>query len=350
MIRYFLAAISILLLMVSCNEKDLPAPYGQFSNSVFVINEGPYPAGTGTISAFDRETKLVTPDLFGSANGKPLGNVVQSMTVYGDKAFIVVNNANKIEVVNVEDFKSVATIENLTFPRYLLAFDESKAYVSCWDSTVKVINLHNYTVTASLQVGTGPNEMIVSNGRLFVINSGVADADSTVSVIRTDGDESLGKIVVGHRPAGIRKDKNGKIWVLCSGRGWNGYPAPGDTPARLVCFDPVSLELLKAFTFTDSRYHPDNLVVNKNGDMLFYYSPGGIYSFAVSATSLNSQPFIVNNASLYSLGFDEKLNMIYAGDPLDYAQNGWFYRYNAQDGSLVDYYMVGMMPNGFWFN
>ncbi len=348
--RFFLAALSILFLMVSCNEKDLPAPYEQFLNSVFVINEGPFQAGTGTISAFNRETGEVTPDLFEMANGRPLGNIVQSLTVHGDKAYIVVNNSNKIEVVNLEDFTSVATIENITLPRYFIGLDEQKGYVSCWDSTVKVINLADYSIINSMPAGNGPDEMLLSGEFLFVINSGGFGTDSTVSVFRTITDEPAGSFTVGHRPAGIRKDMNGNIWVLCSGKGWNGYPSPDDTPAKLVCIDPVSFAILKEITFPGTDNHPDNMIINGDGDILYYNHPEGIFSFPVIASALNNQPFIPGNSIFYGLGYDETEKMIYVTDPLDYAQNGWVCRFNALEGTPVDSIMVGIVPNGFWFN
>jgi len=52
----------------------------------------------------------------------------------------------------------------------------------------------------------------------------------------------------------------------------------------------------------------------------------------------------------YGLGYDVAEDIIYAADPLDYAQNGIIYRYSAMDGLLIDFFTAGMVPNGFWFN
>jgi hypothetical protein len=340
----------LFFLMLGCNKNNDDKPSGVWSDCVFIINEGPFQTGSGSISAFNRKSLAVNHDLFEMANGRPLGNIVQSMTVYQDRAFIVVNNSNKIEVVNLDDFKSVATIENLTLPRYFIGFNEDKGYVSCWDSTVKVINLRDYSIKTSIQTGTGPDEMILAGDQLFVINSGGFGVDSTVSIIRTNDEESLGLLEVGHRPSGIQKDVNGNIWVLCSGKGWNGFPAAGDTPPKLVCFDPESHAILQEIFFPDASIHPDNLITDENGSMLYYNHPAGIFAFPVSASSLNTQPLITGNAMFYGLGYDKMTKMILATDPLDNAQNGWVYRFNALDGIPVDSFLVGIIPNGFWFN
>jgi hypothetical protein len=345
-----LSILAFMLTIISCNKNNDNNPSGTWSNSVFIINEGPFQTGSGSISAFNRENLEITPDIFESANGWPLGNIVQSMTVLGDRAFIVVNNSNKIEVVNLDDFKSVATIENLTLPRYFIGFDEDKGYVSCWDSTVRVINLSDYSIITSIQVGTGPDEMILAGDELFVINSGGFGIDSTVTIIRTNDEEPIGLLEVGHRPSGIQKDGNGNIWVLCSGKGWPGFPAPGDTPAKLVCFDPVLHEILKEIPFPDSEIHPDNLTIDGNGSILYYNHPAGIFAFQTSASSLNAQPLITWSKMFYGLGYDQATKMIYTTEPLDNAQNGWIYRFDALDGSPVDSFLVGIVPNGFWFN
>jgi hypothetical protein len=138
--------------------------------------------------------------------------------------------------------------------------------------------------------------------------------------------------------------------VLCSGKGYNGFPAQGDTPAKLVCLDPASLDILEEFTFPETGNHPDNLVIDEDGNTLYYNHPAGIFAFTVGAAALNTQPFIASGTMYYGLGFDESLGMIYATDPLDYAQDGLVYRFNASDGSAVDSFVAGMIPNGFWFN
>ena len=347
-----LTFLTILILLVAgCDNKNETPPASALANSVFIVNEGPFSGGVGTISAFNRDSKEVTNDLFGTANGRPLGNIVQSMSVYKNKAFIVVNNANKIEVVNLEDFKSDTTIENLPLPRYFIAFNDEKGYVSCWgDSTVKVINLKDYSIISSIRTGSGPDKMVLADNLLFVINTGGYATDSTVSVIRTDDENPATLIKVGDRPSGIQEDANGDIWVLCSGKGFPGFPGPGDTRGRLVCIDPVSFEIIKVISFPDPEIKPENLVINENGTRLYYQHPDGIFEFSISDTALNTLPIVTHINKFYGIGYDKVNKMIMGTDPLDYSQNGWVFRYNGLDGTPVDSYMVGVIPSGFCFN
>lgn len=348
-IFYVVLLLGTIVNFTGCG-KDNNVPDGKWAKSVFIVNEGPFQSGSGTISAFDRESGEVGQDLFANANGRPLGNIVQSMQVVGELVFIVVNREDKIEVANLEDFKSVATIRNLASPRYFLGLDEEKGYVSCWDNTVKVINLFDYTVMNEIPTGAGPDKMIIAGGYLFVLNSGGFGVDSTVTFIKTSDESIRGNIEVWHRPAAIVKDINGYIWVLCSGKGWYGWPAADDTPARLVCIDPVSLSVIRDIPFTDPGIHPDVLVINGARTILYYNCPDGIFSFAVSATALNASPLVPATIMYYGLGYDPSSDMLYASDPLDYAQNGWIYRFMADNGAPVDSFMAGIIPSGFWFN
>ena len=87
-------------LITSC-EDDNNQPAGEFENGTFVVNEGNFQDADGTISFINPNDGVVKQDLFGSVNnGLALGDVVQSMTIDEDHAYVVVNNSNKIEVVN----------------------------------------------------------------------------------------------------------------------------------------------------------------------------------------------------------------------------------------------------------
>jgi hypothetical protein len=345
-----LFALIAMLIITGCNKTEETGPVGDLSGAVFIVNEGPFQNGTGSVMALNRETDTISSDLFELANGYPLGNIVQSMTIFKSYAYIVVNNANKVEVVRKDDFTEVARIVGLVSPRYLLGIEDNTALISCWDNKVKYVSLVDFSITDSVQVGTGPDEMVKSGGRIFVLNSGGYDIDSTVSVFNYLAPHQETKILVGYHPAGIQEDMNGNIWILCGGKGWNGFPGPGDTPAKLVCLDPDNLQILKEIEFPDSDKHPDYLVINKTGNTLYYNMPDGIYSFQISSDEINSQPFIASGIMFYAMGFDNKEDIIYASDPMDYTQNGYVYLYNASNGTAIDTIMAGVVPGGFCFS
>ena len=132
MIKQTLIPLCVLcLLFISCSDNDPKKPSGKFSGGVFVVNEGSFGNANGSISFIDNEGNVINNIFSESNDGRLLGDVVQSMHVTNDKAFIVVNNSNKVEVVDVNSFESLYTIEDIILPRYLVS-QGNIGYLSRW--------------------------------------------------------------------------------------------------------------------------------------------------------------------------------------------------------------------------
>lgn len=97
------------LALAGCKKDDDTPPSGVVTGgkTVFVVNEGNYLQGNAAITRFNKDTRAVDRDLFKAANNNaPLGDVAQSMTIKDTKGYIVVNNSNKVVVVNVATLSS----------------------------------------------------------------------------------------------------------------------------------------------------------------------------------------------------------------------------------------------------
>ena len=343
-----LAFCSLSLTQFSCNHDDTDKAR-QWNGDVLIVNEGPFQTGTGTVDAYLSSSGQLQSDVYGTVNGRPLGNIVQSLTVFQDRIYIVINNAGRVEVADYFTFGSIGVIEPLTLPRYFIASPEGKGYVSCWDKTIRVINLSSLELTGSIPTGSGPDEMAIAGGRLFVINSGGFGTDSTVTVIDMISNEVIATLEVGHRPVGISQDQDGVLWVLCSGKGWNGFPAAGDSQGKLVKIDPQTLEMAVEAEFGNPGIHPDNLAMAEGGMKFFFNMPDGIHFYDAVQQSFSNGPFVPRHSMFYGLGLDKLNGTMYAADPVDYVQNGWVFRFRASDGEAIDSFRVGVVPGSFWF-
>ena len=151
--------------LTACNKKeDDPKPSGAYSNATFVVCEGTFGQNDGSIDAIiDGELKK---DVFQAENNRPLGDVVQSMTIIGDQAFIVVNNSGKVEAVNKHTFKSEGTCTGFSYPRYVANRNDNEIFVSngngYGENYVYVVNKLSMQKTDSVATGFGPNTMVVS--------------------------------------------------------------------------------------------------------------------------------------------------------------------------------------------
>ncbi|MCF8378348.1 MAG: hypothetical protein K9H49_02150 [Bacteroidales bacterium] len=350
--------IAIIMFFTSCTKdnQDTPPPTTPigYTKGVFIINEGPFQSGTGTVTYINRDATEKTDKLFQQSNNLlPLGNIVQSMNVYpigGEDAFITVNNANKIEVVKLRTFQQVRTIENITSPRYVeFSKTYGKMYVSSWDNTVKIFSLEGYESLGQANVGTGPEKMLELNDKIWVLNQGGFSIDSTISVIDAASQQVVETIQVYAKPTGIVKDESDNVWVICSGKGWNGFPGADDSKGHLVCINPENYSFIKDLEFPTSSEHPEKLVINTERDMLYYNYPDGIYRFDIHDNELPTEAFIPRPNMFYGLGLDQAVNTIYASDPLDYTQNGKVYRYSGYTGEVIDSLDAGVVPGEFYF-
>jgi hypothetical protein len=139
-------------------------------------------------------------------------------------------------------------------------------------------------------------------------------------------------------------DKNGNLWVLCSG----GYL--NEENPTLWKIDAVSRQLLAKFTFDDINTNPDNLERNVSGDSLFFLNRG-VYKMAITDNSLPDQAFIQEDGGQYFLylGVDPVNGAIFTSDALDYTKNGFVFRYGA-NGNFLGQLDVGIIPGPFGFN
>lgn len=340
--------LAVILIFASCTKDDESAKKGAFSDGIFIVNEGLFQTGTGTITYYNPDSNLVKQDIFKMVNGRPLGNIAQSMTIYNGKGYIVVNNAGTVEVVDVATFKSEATITGLVNPSQFIAVDAAKAYVSDWAGHVAVIDLATNAVSKTIKAGTGPDAMLKSGNYVYVANSGGFVVDSTVTVIDFTTDKVVKTIKVGDAPSGLVADGNGRIWVICKGKGFSGYPAPGDTPGKLIRIDPATLTVDFTYKFSSSDDHPEKLVINKQKTILYFLHNFGIYRFNIALTSPVPEKLI--SRYFYSLGYENKTGYLYASDPKDFLSNGKVLRIKADNGSVVDSIQSGITPRGFVFN
>lgn len=341
--------------LASCSDDSSEPLPGNFG--FFVVNEGAFGNGDASLSFFDKATGVMSNDVFLTSTERPLGDQAQSMTVFNGSGYIVVQNSAKIEVISADDFSSTGTIgvdEGIVAPRYFVGLNAAKGYVSDWGAdgvtgTVKVIDLQALTVTKTISVGQGPDQMVLSGNKLYVANSGGWGLDSTIAVIDVQSDEVIDHIEVGHNPAELVKGNNNNIWVVGVGKSvynddWS-LDEENSTPgylAKLNASDEVELKLEVATVTSD----PGNLVINKAGTFLYFSYDQGVYKMDVTATELPSD--ILIEKTFYGLCVDPSTDHIIAMEAPDFTSAGTVYRYRPT-GELIDKFAVGIAPNGCAF-
>lgn len=356
--KFILIAVpAIVACFASCKkEKNNDGPVSaDYSHGVLISNEGSFSSGSGTVTHFNRDSKKTLQNIFQDVNGFPLGNLVQSLAVSGDQLYIVVNNSQKVEVVNLESFSSTGTISQLEQPRYFLGINSSKGYITQWGDgskgELKVVDLASHSILKTVDIGKGSERMLQSGNNVFICNAGGYNPttydpvnDSAVSVVDAQTDNLVQRIPVGYNPSGIVNDANGKLWVIC--QGINDYNnTANNRPGCLVKINPSTFTVELTLPFP-TNYLGMRLTIDDGGENIYYQYNESVYKMQISATVLPVAPLIAR--SFYALGYDSATHLIYGSDAGNFNSNGYVIRYE-ESGALIDSFMVGIGPGNFVF-
>lgn len=352
-----LLAAAPLLLPYSCTkdpireEKKKPVDTTHvqtYKSGIFIINEGNFNWGNASVTYIDSTGNTVIQDIFSRANSRNLGDVAQSMTISGSLGYLVINNSNRIEVVNLDDFKVVKTITGLQSPRYLHVIDSGKAYATNLQNSITILDLATNSVKGTIKAGGWTENMIPYGNYVLVTSIGKFSEPSQLRkaqlfVIDTRTDAIIDSIESGKEPIGLVIDKKQKVWVLCSG-GYDNYE-----PATLMRVNPELRIVEKTFTFPNPDNPPSRLCINPGGDTL-YFLRGGVYQMPVTAADLPAEPLIpAAGRNLYGLSIHPVTGRIYVSDVKDYVRDGAAFQYTVT-GEKVKEYPTGRIPGSFCFS
>lgn len=343
----YMAALSAVFAFTSCSDDDdVPAPPAPSAvDGLFIVCNGNYMSGNGSLSYYTPSDNKVENDLFQRANGMKLGDTAQSMTIAGGKGWICVNGSNVIYAIDIDDYEIKGRVTGVASPRNVLAVGSDKLYVSVlYDNRIAIVDPESYTVTGhidieGMDVSTGSTEQMIMIGDYVYVNCWSYQKE--VLKIDTRTDKVVDRLEVGIQPQSMAYDGRG-LWVLCDGGGWDGNPVGFETP---------SLSHINLTTFEVD--HKVTLHPNTNAAHLRYYDShlywleGGVQRMSVTASEAPDTPFIASDSyGLYNMTINPDNGDIYVADAIDYTQPGTVTRYDAS-GTEVASFNVGVIPAGF---
>lgn len=336
-----LTLILLSLSVVTCTKiSDEPLTSFLTGSGAFILNEGNFKSGNGSLSYYSNDSLKIYNDLFNSINNRPLGDVPNSMVIHGEKAFIVVNNSGKIEVVNKNTIESISTISGLVSPRNMSIINDNKAYVtSMYSNSVTVLNLNNYSISGYINIGKTSEAVVVSNGKAFISNY---IGGNKIMVINTSNDKVVDSIQVGVEPETMVIDKNKQLWILCNG----GYLR--NNFAELIAINTTNYAINKKFVFPTKQASPTCLQIDGTSETL-YYLDGGVRRMSINASDLPTVPFINESGHyFYKMGISPSNGDIFLTDAMDYQKKGYVLHYK-KDGSIVSTLTADIIPGLFCF-
>ncbi len=341
----FLAVI--LFLLGACEDKD----FGEQGNGdnpwtrnhgLFIINEGNFGSGNGSITFYHPVTGTIEQNIFYSSNQRPLGDIPMDICFLDDRAVITVNNSGKAEVVSLDDFRSLETLSGLESPRNIQAISDSLLFISDLEtSKMHVLRPGDPAVLSKMEVNKSTEALAYDGHYLYASNWSsfyVPQPNNTIMVIDPFQQTLVKTVEVAKEPNSIAIDKNGDIWVLSSGGYLNEqYPA-------LTRIHGVWLTVEQQMRFPDKAMAPFSLTTNASGDSLLFINHH-IYAMAVTDTALPQNPLIkAGKRNINSLVTHPQTGMLYFSNALDYQQKGWIIRCQGNPCVPTDSFRAGIVP------
>lgn len=339
--------LSISLFFSGCStDDDISIPAGQFSNGIFIVNEGNYNEADGSLSFYDKELKSTKLKVFEDVNSRELSGTFQSLTFHNGNGYLISNTGN-VEVFTEDSLHAVTTMEgSFSIPRFMAAV-ENKAYISNWgpydanyknpESFIAVLDLEGLETVKTIEIASRPEQLLAHKGNIYVANS----AGNVISIIDVETD-LVREVEMPEGPTAMELDDEGNIWVVCSsGVAVKFNPETeaieaiielhGDGPSGKIAMNGAKNTLY----YLTSRYEPD------------YSTSNNVYSIDLNTLTANPEP-IITKKNLYGLGVDPETDIIYVADNNALQGNGTVIMFDA-DGNEIDNFAVGRNPNGFVF-
>lgn len=137
---------------------------------LFTLCEGNFGSANASLWSSDLSEGNMHETVHWEENSNPLGDVGQSMSIYLEKLYVVMNNSHTIEVINLasgSSYESTIDLPNSS-PRYI-TFNDDKGYISSWNlNAILILNLNNMEIIDTVELDGKPEKMIDFQDHLYI--------------------------------------------------------------------------------------------------------------------------------------------------------------------------------------
>lgn len=350
----FFSILCASVILVGCKDDPPELPEPLATRNVYIGNEGLFPSGIGTLSNYSPAANTVEHNIFQKSNQSNFGASLVSIMVDGDWLFIISAADAEIYVINTETRLVEAKFVGFGSPRHIVKVGEGRYYVSDWvDQGVRVLNMNTKKLGPVLPTGFGPERMLVYKDRIFIANKGGVDNgalknDSNVTVYDITTDTLVGKIEVGRNPNSLQLDAENRLWVLSGGEENTDMPSLS-IAGGLTSINPDSLWVIDTIRFLDISRRPEQLAINKAGDVLYYMDNFESANIRLHLTSdtIDKETIFIPGV-FYGLGVDLIHDEIYVSDKSNEPNVGMVTRFD-KDATAMQTFEGGINPKCFAF-
>lgn len=336
------------LLFAGCkkDEEEVMIDPPAVTTGMVVACEGTFGASNASLHKIYDDGSVANA-LYSAANGVAPGDVLQQYREFNGRGYALLNNSQKVDVINPDDFSLIGTITGCDYPRDVFVISASKGYISNGSGAGELLIFDplSLQVTGSISVGDGPEQIAYNGIYLFVANSGGFGIDNTVSVIDPVSDAVIATVETGDVPVSLEVDYQNNVWVLCKGAieydaDWN---IVSETEASLQRIDGASQVITGQLQIGELGDHPQFMSIDGDRNRLYLVNEGSIRPFNIVngefSTTFSGGPF-------HSVGVNPVTDEVYASSVPNYVDNDEV-SVLTSEGVFVASYNVGIAPRAY---
>ncbi len=290
--------------------------YSQRLSKVYILSEGGFSSGSSKLSLFDVQAGNFTQSIFSPGN---LGLYPDGLLYENGNVYVTEQGSygSSGKIYKLDTLGQVISSKVVGTNPYSLAIANGKIYLTNGTaSNVTVLNVSDFSFVKNISVGVFPQEIISFNNKIFVANTSLwgGSSDSTISVIDTQTDSVIAKIIVKKDPASFAISADNFLLVGC----------PGDANKGIIYkINPLTYSIVDSFSIPVYGFDKD-IAVDKNSSNIYFigYTNDIIKYNTITRNSSVVFSSIYPNNYYYGYNYDYTNKKHYILDAKNFTVNG----------------------------
>jgi hypothetical protein len=332
-----------LLFTISCTSDDTISDEVFYGNGFLLSNEGNFGKPNADVTFVTSDLNMKQDNIFSANNGgSNLGDVLQMISFNGDHAYLLLNNSNKIQIVNRSNFKRTGEITaQLNSPRFM-TFANNNIYVTNdkygGDKYVSIYKSSDLSFVKKINFTDNVERIVEAGNNIFVQNASFGFGNK-ITYITTSNNEIQSTITIPNGNINKMIASNGTVYAIAAG-----------TADSYIYQISNAGSITKTYTLTGIT-DATNLEIEKGK---FYFTSGlNVYAMDLTATIVPSAPLftVSNSVDQYSnlYGFSVVNDRIFVSDANGFTQDSKISVYSTS-GSLLKTFTAGKGTIGAFWN
>lgn len=329
-----------LVLVFSCKKQELISTNtpSTFAAGDFILNEGTFNFGNASLDFYDFKKDSLYENVFETINHKKLGDVAQSVLINKKHILIVVNNSNKIEVLDRNTLKIVKTIEGLGSPRYAHWIDSSRVLVTeLYNKKIHIVHIEKGIIEKSFDSYGWTERMMEKDNKIWIQvlkHPSEANGEYGFMIFDKTSQNMITTKLTDEPISFVLSDSH--LWYLAKRKDGTYYLGGNHLTTFDVITNPIDL----------GSQAPSSLQID-NQDLYFLQGKKlwkADISLPNATLTMTMHIDLPNSSNLYSMSIHAGNQKIFITDAKDYVSKGDVHIYSL-DGNLIKKIQAGIIPN-----